>query len=111
MRFFGSRFRRILIVLVGLALLPLAYWLGYRAGYQAKLPDPWAIAIVRRNPDGTILGSSFSWYDRNKPAEEAALHREEARLKSIHEDFYVAKGRVEATTTVEPDPPHASSHR
>ena len=109
MRF--PRARWILLVVVVLIAIPAAYWFGYQVGLRDTGPDRRAIAQVRRDAAGNVNGESYDWFDLRKPEDAARMRTEEARLKAAKIEYYVAKGRLETTTTVEPDPHRASSHR
>ena len=111
MRFPRVRARWILLAVAILVAIPSAYWFGYQAGLRDTGPDRWAIAQVRRDAAENVNGASYDWFDLKKPEDVARLRTEEARLKAAKIEYYVAKGRLETTTTLEPDPHHASCHR
>ena len=111
MRVSRRGFREAVAVGLAFATWPMIYAIGHRAGYAAKLPELWAIAKPTRLPNKTVAGASYDWYDINKPADVLRMEAEKARLKAAGIEFYVARGRVENHTSVDPDPWRAADRR
>ena len=112
MRLSGTRIWLGLVTLALVAAIPIAYRAGYQAGLHAKGPQHRALAVVRRNAnDPNSLGTSYTWFDISNPEEAERLRQQEAQLKAIKAEYYIAKGHLESTIRAEPDPQHANSHR
>jgi hypothetical protein len=116
MRPASSRLRNALFGAAVLTSMAAACWVGYRWGYSAGLSDQGPehrFLVVVRQAQGNSKSSSstYTHFNIRDPRDAARLAEEEKRLKSIGADYYVAKGRVEATIRPEPDPRRVNSHQ
>lgn len=108
----GPRIQKLLVATAVLGALAFAYWRGYQAGFAAKGPDHRALMVVRRaKAQAGSAGASAIWFDVSKPLDALRMRREEARLKSIGAEYYVAKGVVETTINIEPFNRRIDSHQ
>jgi hypothetical protein len=68
--------------------------------------------VVRRNKSNpNSVGTSATWFDIRNPLDAARLRKEEARLKALGVEYYIAKGVIKRTLSPEPDPRRVNSHR
>ncbi|WP_435016407.1 hypothetical protein TA3x_003973 [Tundrisphaera sp. TA3] len=111
MRLPYRRIGKTLIIIMILALGPAGYWLGYRDGLRDRGTQMRAIVLVRRKP-GTNQpsGQSYLWYHIGNPLDVMRMRAKEAELKEAKAEYYVAKGKLESTLTIEPDPRRATAH-
>jgi hypothetical protein len=104
---------RLLLLLVAIALaFPITYRAGYKAGLRDKGPKIRALAVVRagKGKPGSG-GTSYTWYDLSKPQDALRFRIQEAHLKSIKANYYVAKSRREHSIAAEIVPSRVNAHR